>query len=178
MLRNKALPVETREFPPYTYREFPKMLGNVGSKEEPNWIVADNAQHEQALRDKYPDLPPWVAPAASFSQADIRTIQEELVKLRRENALLKAGGAVVPDDIKVETELPRAPRPSVPRTGDGGDVNSDALREAELAKLAANEHPDGDPWAAQPENANPAENAKPPSIKDRGRAPPPNKLGR
>lgn len=176
MLRNKALPMETREFPPYVYREFPKMLGNVGSKEEPNWIVADNAQHEQALRDKYPNLPPWVPPAASFSQADIKAIQEELVKLRAENARLKAGGDVVAD---VNTELPRAPRPapSVPVTGGDAELNSDALREAELAKLAANEHPDGDPWAAQPENADPAA-TKPPSIKDRGRAPPSNKLGR
>lgn len=160
--RNKALPMETREFPDYVYREYPKMLGDRQGceKDDPTrHVIAESAEHEKQLREQHSHLPPFVAPPTSMAMSDFRENMLELQRLRDENRRLKlAAGEVVTDEQPrtVEARPVEAPDRGPPGTS------------AEL--LAAGEHPKGDPWADQPENAIAA--PVNPSIKPAGASPP------
>lgn len=163
--RNKALPMETREFPEYSFNEYPKMLGKREGveKDDPTYhVIANDAAHEKKLRDELPYLPVYIPPPSSMPMSDFRENMLELARLRDENAKLRAerGDNVVIDDSAKQPE----PAPRAVET-------PDPVPATDARALAAGEDPNGDPWTKLPENEIPAK-APPPSIK-----PASNKLG-
>lgn len=172
--RNKAIPPRRRDYPEYTYVEYPKIIGK--HPDTGDSLRADSKAHEAELRRQFPGLPAWIPPPTSLSMKDMRSLVEERDSLRAEVARLKAMGVEValPDNVLQSKEADE--QADAPQSGE--DAPSHQATPGTAAELvAAGEHPAGDPWADQPENADPATSAKPPSIKDRGRTPPPsNKL--